>query len=45
MENVEYGSFPPLVFQTDDGMGCYCRKTSKRLADAFSSSVNMNATQ
>ena len=43
--NVEYVSATPLVFQADDGIGCYYREALKPLADACPSKGNTNATQ
>ena len=45
MENVRYTSVTPLVFQADDGMGCYCREALKALDESFPSKRIMNATQ
>ena len=45
MENVRYTPVTPLVFQADDGMGCYCREALKALDESFPSKRIMNATQ
>ena len=43
--NVEYVSVTPLVFQADDGIGCYYREALKFLADACTSKGYTNVTQ
>ena len=41
--NVEYAFVIPLVFQEDDGMGCFCREALRPLVNACPSKGNTNA--
>ena len=43
--NIERGSFTPLVFTTNGGMGAECEKLNKRLAELIAIKSHQNYSQ